>query len=236
VLDFQTLGLQEDYRLGHEAYLRVYPMPRALGSSSDELGIYAALNYTLPLRDGLVRGTVESITEAQSSTLADASIAGGGEIVTPRTPVGRLVYDFEALNRYQNSLNQETFLGGDTRLRGYPSNFFVGSDVIVSNLEFRSRPVELLHTVEIGADLFYDVGDAAFGWNNLHMYQGVGGGFRALFPQLDREVFRVDFGFPVGAGRELPGVAPYTFFIAFQQAFAIPTLTAAALPSGAPSD
>jgi hypothetical protein len=236
VLDFQTLGLQEDYRLGHEVYLRVYPMPKAFGSSSDELGVYAALNYTVALRDGLLRGTVESITEAGSSAIADASIAAGGELVTPRTPIGRFVYDFEALNRYRNSLNQETFLGGDTRLRGYPSNAFVGSDVLVSNLEFRSRPVELLNTVEVGLDLFYDVGDAAFGFNNLHPYQGVGAGFRALFPQLDREVFRVDFGFPVGAGRELPGVAPWTFFIAFQQAFTLPTLTAAALPSGAPSD
>ncbi len=34
MLDFETLGLQEDYRLGHEVYLRVYPMAKALGSSS----------------------------------------------------------------------------------------------------------------------------------------------------------------------------------------------------------
>jgi hypothetical protein len=94
----------------------------------------------------------------------------------------------------------------------------------------------VLHTVEIGGDLFYDVGDAAFGFNNLHPKQGVGVGLRALFPQLDREVFRVDFGFPVGYGATLPSVNPWTFFIAFQQAFTIPTLTAAALPSGAPSD
>jgi len=68
------------------------------------------------------------------------------------------------------------------------------------------------------------------------MYQGVGAGLRALFPQLDRDVFRLDFGFPVGNGANLPGVIPWTFFIAFQQAFTVPTLTAAALPSGAPSD
>jgi hypothetical protein len=236
MLDFQTLGLQEDYRLGHEVYLRVYPMPKALGSSSDELGIYAALNYTVALGDGIVRGTVESTTEGGTSSLKQASIAGGGEIVTPRFGIGRLIYDVEVLDVYRNNLNLETFLGGDTRLRGYPSNYFVGSSVLVSNLEFRSRPLELLHTVEVGASLFYDVGDAAFGFDNLHPKQGVGVGFRALFPQLDREVFRVDFGFPVGYGATLPQVTPWTFFIAFQQAFALPSLTAAALPSGVPSD
>lgn len=237
VLDFQTLGLQEDYRLGHEVYLRVYPMAKAYGSTLDALGVYAAANYTLPLfGDGIVRGTVESITEAGTSSLSQASIAGGGEIVTPRLGIGRLVYDVEVLNRYRNFLNQESFLGGDTRLRGYPSSYLVGSDVFESNLEFRSRPVELFHTVEVGATVFYDVGDAAFGFDNLRPKQSVGAGFRALFPQLDREVFRVDFGFPVGAGRELPGVAPWSFFIAFQQAFTLPTLTAAALPSGAAAD
>ncbi len=237
VLDFQTLGLQEDYRLGHEVYVRVYPLARALGSTLDLLGVYAGLNYTAPLfGDGLVRATVESLTEAQSTALSQAWVAGGGEIVTPRLGIGRLVYDVEVLNRYRNFLNQETFLGGDTRLRGYPSNFFVGSDMFESNLELRSRPVELLHTVELGASVFYDVGDAAFGFNKLHLYQGVGAGFRALFPQLDREVFRVDFGFPVGSGREIPGVAPWSFFIAFQQAFRMPALTSVALPSGAPAD
>ncbi|MGO8994935.1 MAG: hypothetical protein ACLQVI_16590 [Polyangiaceae bacterium] len=236
VLDFQTLGLQEDYRLGHEVYLRLYPMPKAFGSSSDQLGVYAAMNYTVALGDGIIRGTVESVTEGQANGLSQASIGGGGEIVTPRMGIGRFVYDFEVLSRYRNSLNLETFLGGDSRLRGYPSSYFVGSDYIVSNLEFRTRPVEILHALEVGADLFYDVGDAAFGFNNLHMYQGVGAGLRALFPQLDRDVFRLDFGFPVGNGANLPGVIPWTFFIAFQQAFTVPTLTAAALPSGAPSD
>lgn len=156
--------------------------------------------------------------------------------MTPRMGLGRFVYDVEVLNRYRNALNQESFLGGDSRLRGYPSSFLVGSDFVVSNLEFRTRPVELLHAVEVGADLFYDVGDAAFGFSKLHPKQGVGAGLRVLFPQLDCEVFRVDFGFPVGYGATLPGVAPFTFFIAFQQAFTLPALTAAALPSGAPSD
>jgi hypothetical protein len=236
VLDFQTLGLQEDYRLGHEVYVRVYPMPKALGSSSDQLGVYAALDYTVPFGDGLIRGTIESTTEGTASTLTQASIGGGGEIVTPRFGIGRIVYDFEALNRYRDALNVESFLGGDSRLRGYPSSFLVGTDVVVSNLEFRSRPVEVLHTLELGGDIFYDVGDAAFGFSNLHPKQGVGFGVRALFPQLDREVFRVDVGFPIGYGATLPGVAPWTFFVAFQQAFALPTLTAAALPSGAASN
>jgi hypothetical protein len=234
VLDFQTLGLQEDYRLGHEVYLRVYPIAKALGSSRNVLGVYAAAAYTLPLADGLVRGFVESLTEAEATELSDGTLDGGAEIVTPRFGIGRLVYDARLISRYRNYLNTETFLGGDTRLRGYPTSFFVGKDVLVSNLELRTRPLEILHTVELGADFFYDAGDAADGLSNLHLVQSVGAGVRALFPQLDRLVFRLDFGVPVGEGARLPGVAPWSSFFTFQQAFTLPELTTAALPSGAP--
>jgi len=78
VLDFQTLGLQEDYRLGHEVYLRVYPMPRSFGSSRDELGVYGALNYTVAMGDGLVRGPSSRsprVDRARSSTLRSQAAA-----------------------------------------------------------------------------------------------------------------------------------------------------------------
>ena len=47
VLDFETLGLQEDFRLGHDIWLRVYPVTEALGSSRTFLGTYAAFQYTV---------------------------------------------------------------------------------------------------------------------------------------------------------------------------------------------
>src|SRR5262249_4604973 len=54
VLDFETLGLQEDFRLGHDVYLRVYPVTRFAGSSRDFLGTYAAAQYTVGIGDGLL--------------------------------------------------------------------------------------------------------------------------------------------------------------------------------------
>jgi hypothetical protein len=61
------------------------------------------------------------------------------------------------LNRYRNYLNRQTFLGGDGRLRGYPSSYFVGKDIIAYNFEFRSRPLEIL-SCQLGTAAFYDVG------------------------------------------------------------------------------
>jgi hypothetical protein len=53
----------------------------------------------------------------------------------------------------------------------------------------------------------------------------VGTGLRVLFPEFDRVVFRADLGFPVGAGRDLPGVTPVSFFLSLGQAFTVPGLS-----------
>ena len=54
VFDSETLALQEDFRIGHDIYLRVYPSPKAFGSSRTLVGVYGAAMYTWPLRDGYV--------------------------------------------------------------------------------------------------------------------------------------------------------------------------------------
>jgi hypothetical protein len=231
VLDSETLGLQEDYRLGPEVYMRVYPIVSALGSTRDVLGVFAAAQYTLAIRDGLARVSVESTTEAEAERVSDGAVAGSARLSSPRFGFGRLVFDARVLSRYRNYLNRQTFLGGSTRLRGYPTNFFAGKDLVEYNLELRTRPITVL-TSQLGAALFYDVGDAFDGFENLHPKQAVGVGFRILFPQLDRFVLRGDVGFPMGEGARIRGVAPAAFFIAFEQAFGVPSISTLALPSG----
>jgi hypothetical protein len=222
VLDFETLGLQEDFRLGHDVYARVYPISRWAGSSRDFLGTYAAAEYTVGLGDGLLRGGVESTLEAEKERVSDAWIAANLRAVTPRLGVGRFVFDGVLLNRYRNYLNRSSLLGGDGRLRGYPSNYFFGKDLIAYNVEFRSRPIEIL-SCQLGGAAFYDAGHAANGLANLSLRHSVGFGFRVLFPQLDRLVFRGDVGFPLAASRD-PGVAPAAISVAFEQAFSVPSV------------
>ena len=220
VLDFESLSLQEDYRLGHDLYLRVYPVAAGLGSSRSFVGVYGAAQYTIPWGDGLVRAGVEATNEFESDRMSDASVEVDLRISTPHFGFGRLVFDSAVLNRYRNYLNRTTFLGGDTRLRGFPSSYFAGKDIFVSNVEFRTRPISVF-SVQLAGALFYDVGNAFNGFDNMDLHQSVGAGFRVLFPQVDRIVFRGDFGFPLD--RPLPGgVQPVTFYFTFQQAFSLP--------------
>jgi hypothetical protein len=221
IIDFDTLSLQEDYRLGHELWLRVYPVIGALGSTRDLLGTYAAVAYGARFGGGVARVLVESTIEAEPHRIADGSLNTELGIVTPLLGVGRLVLDVTVLDRWRNYLNVLSFQGGDSRLRGYPSRYFVGRDVIASNLEFRSRPVEIA-SIQYGAAAFYDVGDAFDGFENLRPKHTAGIGLRVLFPQVTRSVLRLDVGFPIAAGPLPADVPPMSFFVTFGQALGLP--------------
>ncbi len=220
ILDLESLALQEDYRLGPQGYLLVYPVLAALGSSRSFVGLSAGLAYTGALADGLARGSVDSTTEVETDTgnVKDGSLRTGVRVASPRFRAGRVVLDAVLQNRYANRLNRLSYLGGDSRLRGYPSQYFVGSNLLGVNAEYRSRPWQFLDSLQLGGVLFYDAGDAFDRWKDLRLRQAAGFGARVLFPQLDRIVFRADVGFPLA--RTLPpGVSPVSFFVTFGQAF-----------------
>ncbi len=235
VIDFDTLALQEDFSLGHDVVLRLYPSFRALGSTRDVFGIYGAVQYTFAVRDGLFRVSFASRTEPEVDRIADAAVEPTAHFVSPSIGgLGRIVLDATTTYRWRNYLNTTATLGGADRLRGYPTSFFQGPNYVAYNVELRSRPVEIL-SCEIAGVAFFDAGDAYRTSRDFTMYQSAGVGFRALFPQLDRIVFRADIGFPFERPLDSTGVPipAYGFLVSFSQAFATPTVAPApVLPTG----
>lgn len=222
VLDVETMGLQEDYQLGYDVWLRAYPALRAVGSTRNLVGLYGGVSYTLPVIDGFVRPYFTTSVQLSNPSQTDGELLGGARIVSPKMPFGRLVLDGYILDRFDNYLNPTQSLGGTTRLRGYRTQAFVGPNVIVANAEVRSRPVEILH-VYFGAVAFYDVGDAFHSFDTMKLRQGAGAGVRIAFPQIQRAVFRVDMGFPLTPSDP---DAETTVVAQFEQAFDVPQLTA----------
>lgn len=237
VIDFDTLALQEDYRLGHDVVVIVQPSFRAIGSTRNVLSLHAAAQYTWAIRDGVFRVAVSSLTEPEADRIADGSLEPAARLATPTIArFGRLVVDGTLLWRWRDHLNQRTIVGGDGRLRGYPTNFFLGKNAVAYNVEFRTRPVEVLSTMQLGGVAFFDAGGAADSLDRLRPFQSVGVGLRSLFPQLDRIVFRVDVGFPLvrpidpSTGAPIP---PFGFLASFGQAFGTPSVSPApVLPTG----
>jgi hypothetical protein len=232
VLDFETLALTENYRRGHEIVLHVAPITTALRSTRNFVNILASAAYTVPLGDGLVRGIAQANTEVSTDTtppanqgrFPDASIEGGLRIVTPRFGVGRLVFDAHVLDRVRDYLNTRSSLGGDSRLRGYPSQAFIGKDFMSANFEYRSRPFEIW-SVDFAAAAFFDTGDAADDFSKIRLKHSVGFGTRIEFPQIERVVMRIDWGFPLTRGPGLPTSPwPGDVVVTFGQAFGIPVI------------
>lgn len=219
-LNLELLGLQEDFRLGHDAMLRVYPASRALGSTRTLLGVLAELGYTVPLGDGLARAVVSSDIVVADEARHEALFWAGARLATPTFASGlRLHVDGVVAHRYQNYLNVPPFfLGGNGRLRGYVADDIRGRDMAVANVELRTRPIDVL-SAQLGGAVFYDVGDAGDSLGVLEPKQGVGMGARILFPQTERLVMRLDWAMPLnGPSEPLPGA----FFVTFGQAFAMP--------------
>jgi hypothetical protein len=218
--DVETLALQESFGLGQVAALRLYPAARGLGSSRDLLGGVAWLGYTLPLSDGFARAVGSSSIEAANDAHHQASAQGALRVVTPRLGFARLVLDSAVVSIYQNYLNRRLALGGDTRPRGYRSLSMRGRSAFAASLEARTSSVNVL-SARVGVAAFYDVGGVDESLPEIKLKQSLGVGVRVLFPQLNRQVFRLDWAAPlsapdaVHAAQPLPGAIYFTFGQAF---------------------
>ncbi|MEO7037548.1 MAG: BamA/TamA family outer membrane protein [Polyangiaceae bacterium] len=222
LIEVETLGLQEDFRRGHDLILRVFPASSSLGSSRSLIGSVAQFSYTFPVGDGLLRPVLGSRLEYASGNRDEALFDGELRFVSPRLGFGRVVLDAEVLDHARNYGNSKVLLGGDNRLRGYEAGVAQGANLAVANAELRTSSIDIL-SAQVGAAAFYDVGDAADELRKLQLKQGAGVGLRILFPEFDRIVFRADWGIPLSPGyRTFPGA----FFVSFAQAFSMPQVVA----------
>ncbi len=225
-IDANTLGLQEDYRLGHDAYVKAYPVFEAIGSSRTYVGGAAGASYTVAFGDGLGRAYAEGVVEAAPERVYDASLLAGVRLISPRLGIGRLDVDGFVLERFENYLNERSALGGESRLRGYPSGAYRGENVLAYNLELRSAPIEAW-TIQVGGVAFYDAGVARDEEDAVDLRQSLGVGARVVFPQLDRSVLRFDWAVPTATDPDVgvTTIFPGQFTATFKQAFPMPSIT-----------
>jgi hypothetical protein len=142
-----------------------------------------------------------------------------------------LVADSALTSTYRNYLNRKLVLGGDSRPRGYVSASFRGGSGFAASLELRTFGVNVL-SARVGAVAFYDVGGTGDSVKDGALHHSVGAGLRVLFPQVNRQCFRVDWAAPLTAGsgripdRALPGGVYFTFGQAFDMPGArLPTIS-----------
>jgi hypothetical protein len=210
--EVETLGFQEDFRLGHNVLLGAAPgilwLPTStaeLGERHTVLGLDASVQETLPLLNGFVRAAVEGSAnwDFGLAALEDRRVSLRFRVVTPRLGFGRFVEDARLTQRSRDRLRQTDSFGGDDRLRGYAPGYLVGQSNAALNLEYRS-PALPLATEQVGAVAFYDAAAAGPRLSRLFAESAVGFGIRVVTPVIERAGLRIDVGFPIHPQR-VPG-------------------------------
>jgi hypothetical protein len=224
--DLETLALEEDVQLGYALNFRASPSLRSLGSNRDVLSFYSGAGYTLPLGNGLARAVASARMDVSDEAGHDALVEGRLRITSPRSSIGRVVYDGQLGYRALDYLNQRYSLGGNNRLRGYDFGAYRGRNLVAQTVELRTRSVGVLGTQIAGA-VFYDLGDAFRRYSAIDVKQSAGVGTRILLPMFNRDVFRIDWAFPLEHEHDkFPG----GFVASFYQAFPLPTAAGSRIP------
>lgn len=203
--ELETLGFQEDVRLGHNVLVGATPgalwLPAntpELGAAHAVLGLDGSVQETLPLLNGFVRAAVEGSAtwDFGAAELEDRRVTLRFRVVTPRLGFGRFVEDAQITERSHDRLRQTDSFGGDDRLRGYAPGYLVGPSAAAINLEYRT-PALALATEQIGAVAFYDAAAVGTQVSRLFGESSVGFGLRVVTPIIERAGLRIDVGFPI---------------------------------------
>jgi hypothetical protein len=198
--NLHTFALREDIRLGYRLVAKARFAPKLLSSGSSFIEMGVAGGYGWDLGGNLFflsAGVGERyMPEALSFGAVRPWVNGhaGAQVldITPRVGPGRFVLRAMADLRWDDLDNTLVLLGGGNGLRGLPDGYLTGTREVLMNVEYRTLPLELF-TVHLGLVFFWDAG-AAYTAAPFSMTHTLGVGLRALFPQLDVEPFRLDFG------------------------------------------
>ncbi|MCM2277167.1 MAG: BamA/TamA family outer membrane protein [Oligoflexia bacterium] len=217
-IEIESFAITEDIRLGPSLKAEARFANPLFGFDSSYLEPAAELKWAWSWGDNLL----------QSGFAAQARYQPGLEKVTswvnrlasleiknafPRWGFLRLHAHAALTRRWEDLDRQVETLGGDDALRGYPSAYRSGSQLVSGNLELRSKSFHL-KSVHLGGAAFYDVGDAFN--DSASLLHSVGMGLRIVFPEFNRSALRLDFGFPL---QTIRGGTPSYFVAKFGQAF-----------------
>jgi hypothetical protein len=203
----ESLALTEDFSLGPKLRIEAH-----FGKNLEEFGqsfveLIAEFSYRLAIGEHLVFFESEGSLRYQRGLRngigpwVNKVLAVRLHYTLPPLWIGRFL-THSSLTLREDDLNRRaTFFGPDV-VRGYPSLNLRGRNAWRFNVEYRTRALNI-YTVHLAAALFYDGGSVFGAWAPgspnvpFEYLHSIGMGLRFLFPQFDRDTFRIDIGIPL---------------------------------------
>jgi hypothetical protein len=226
-----TFDLGEDLRAGPYMTIKVGRTAQFLGSDRGYTYSSVDLHWNGTWLGGFQNVGVAWDGRVYEKKIRDQLSRVYLRLLTPTLGgVLRLVCDGSMGVQTDNEHHSPFVVGGEQGLRGYPVNAFSGSIGATSrssiyyivHLEARSLP-RSFSFLRWGGLVFADAGHAAPRAGDLAIYSDVGFGLRVLIPQLNVEVIRFDWAFPLKdyrtANQVFPAGWPGRLTVGFRQAF-----------------
>lgn len=200
--NISTFALSEDFQLGHSVLLVARWADPAFFSPQRFVELGASLRYRWLLGDDLLTVTAAGAARhvpgatgtGRMGPWVSKRVALELNNISPMVGVGRFAFRALVDLREDDLDNRMLLLGGGNGLRGVAAEALSGRNQLLFNLEYRTRPLELL-TLHAGLVAFWDAGTAFD--TNPALVHTVGLGLRLLFPQFDVEPVRIDFGYVI---------------------------------------
>ena len=221
-----SMARVEDFNMGNEFSLTGGPLPKSWGSDRDRWMFGALEQQGWHIDEGrFVLGQIGAVGRVAGgqfeNALAYGSLNAFWKTLWP-IPQTWVVHGEANAGRRLDAEHQ-LVLGGNTGLRGYKNNSFVGDTSALVNIEDRVfLPRELWHLVYIGGVAFFETGalaPQAWGFAGSRFRSDVGIGFR-LAPSRSTtgSVLRMDLAYALERG---PGPSRWVVSIRGGQAFQI---------------
>lgn len=216
----------EDFNLGNEFALRGGWMPVATGSDRERWVFHAEDQQGFSVGPGrFALGALTASGRSAGGRWDNALLAASGNVFWKTALPGEQTFVLHAegvTGRYLDADSQVT-LGGDSGLRGYKNDSFVGAKAVLFNLENRFFiPGEVLHLMRFGGVLFFDAGTVVpeGGKFALQRFKSdVGAGLRVGSTRSrSGAVGRIDLAYALNEG---PGGSRWVLTIQAGQAFSL---------------
>lgn len=203
--NLDTYELSEDLQLGFRVTAGArWAFPSPL-TTQQFIEVGGAARYRFYQADDLF--TVSAAGGARfrpGTTTANERFAAEVLNYSPSFQGGRLVTRLLVDLRWNDLNNRQLLLGGSQGLRGTQAEQFTGRNMVLANLEYRTRPIAFVLGTYLGFVLFYDVGSA---FDAVPVPQHTAGfGMRLLMPYFNFDVLRFDFGVHINNFAPAPGL------------------------------
>ena len=200
-MNLDTYAITEDVREGLSTSVALSAATPAIGGGSNYLLPSFALSHNSFFGEAILSVTLSGNTRYQPNVDSRTSFVnrnGSTKIKYYSPYFGRFRYVASGewtSHSFDRNHTQES-LGSDSTLRGFPSSWLRGSQLVTLTQEIRSEPIHFLSTY-LGVAAFQDWGDAFEDYSTMRLRPTLGLGLRVGFTQFNREVIRFDLGFPL---------------------------------------